>query len=327
MMKIKLSGWVIYVPVIVVVAAIFVIIVRAIIPDEEIVTGMVEVDEIDVASKIPGRVDSIFVQEGDRVVKGQRLARLQSREIDAKVEQARGAMDAARAKYDMALKGARSEEIKAVEKLYQQSVHQYELAEKTYNRILKVYQDSVVSTQERDQVEFQYLAAKEQMEAAEAKYQMVLKGAREEEIRGARGLFHQAENAYNEAISYQMEAELISPIDGEVSTRIVSAGEMVAAGYPLFTIINPDDVWIVVQLREDNMEQVKMGGFAQAVIPAMGGDNIPVVVTHIAAMADFATWKATNQKGDYDLKTFEIHVRPEKPIPDLRAGMTARVEF
>jgi len=315
------------IPVIIVVVSVTVLIIRAIIPDKEIVTGMVEVDEIDVASKIPGRIDSLFVEEGDMVSRGRILAKLQSKEMDAKVEQARGAMEAARAKLDMAVKGARPEEKEAVEKQYRQTVHQYELAEKTFNRIQEVYQDSVVSTQERDQVEFQYLAAKEQMEAASAKYQMVLKGAREEEIRGARGLFHQAENAYAEAKAYQEETELVSPIDGQISSKIAGAGEMAAAGYPLFTVINPDDVWIVVQLREDEMEHVKMGGTALAVFPALGEDEHEVKVTHIAAMADFATWKATNQKGEFDLKTFEIHLRPEKPIPGLRSGMTARVEF
>jgi len=326
-MKTKLSRWVIFIPVVIVLAAVTVLIIRAFIPDKEIVTGMVEVDEIDIASKIPGRIDSLFVREGDMVIKGQVLAKLQSKEIDAKVEQARGAMEAARAKLDMATNGARPEEKKAVEKQYMQTVHQYELAEKTFNRIQKVYQDSVISTQERDQVEFQYMAAKEQMEAASAKYQMVLKGAREEEIRGAQGLFHQAENAYAEAKAYQGEAELVSPIDGQISNKIASAGEITAAGYPLFTVINPDDVWIVVQLREDKIEHVKMGGSTRAVVPALGKDKHRFNVTHIAAMADFATWKATNQKGDFDLKTFEIHLRPEKPIPGLRSGMTARVEF
>jgi len=326
-MKTKLSRWIIFIPIIIVIAALTVLIIRTIIPHEEIITGMVEVDEIDVASKIPGRIDSLFVQEGDMVTKGQILAKLQSTEIDAKVEQARGVMEAARAKLDMATKGARPEEKEAVEKQYMQTVHQYELAEKTFNRIQKVYQDSVVSTQERDQVEFKYMAAREQMEAASAKYQMVLKGAREEEIRAARGLFHQAENAYIEAQAYQGEAVLISPIDGQISNKIASAGEMAAAGYPLFTVINPDDVWIVVQLREDKIEHVKMEGRAQIVIPALGRDRHEFKVTYIAAMADFATWKATNQKGDFDLKTFEIHLRPERPIPGLRSGMTARVEF
>ena len=75
-MKTKLSRWVIFILAVIVAAAVTVLIIRAFIPDKTIITGMVEVDEIDVASKIPGRIDSLFVQEGDMVIKGQVLAKL-----------------------------------------------------------------------------------------------------------------------------------------------------------------------------------------------------------------------------------------------------------
>lgn len=323
----KINKSAIYVPLIIIAAAVIFLIVKSILPDKYIITGMVEVDEIDVSSKIPGRVDSVFVQEGDKVTRGQILAKLGSTEIDAKVEQARGAMTAAKAKLEMARNGARPEEKEAVEKLYMQSKHQFELAEKTYNRVNEIYKDSVISDQEHDQIEFQYKAAKEQMDAAKAKYNMTLKGARNEEIEAAEGLYHQAENAYNEAISYQSEAILKSPIDGEICKKIANPGEMAAAGYPLFTVINPDDVWIVAQIREDHLSQVKMEAIARVDIPGIGAKGAAFKVTYIAPMAEFATWKATNQKGDFDLKTFEIHLRPVNDIPNLRAGMTARVSF
>jgi HlyD family secretion protein len=317
----------IFIPVVIVLAAVIVLIIRAVMPDKYIVTGMVEVDEIDVASKIPGRVDSVFVQEGDKVTRGQILAKLGSTEIDAKVEQARGAMDAARAKMEMAHNGARPEEKEAIEKLYMQAKHQYELAEKTYNRVDAVYKDSVISDQEHDQVEFQYKAAREQMEAAKAKYDMTLKGVRNEEIAAAEGLYHQAENAMNEALSYQAEACLKSPIDGEVCKKITNPGEMAAAGYPLFTVINPTDIWVVAQIREDKMSSVKMDAITKVDIPGIAAQNQDFKVTYIAPMAEFATWKATNQKGDFDLKTFEVHLRPLNRVPNLRAGMTARISF
>jgi HlyD family secretion protein len=317
----------IFIPVVIVLAAVIVLIIRAVMSDKYIVTGMVEVDEIDVASKIPGRVDSVFAQEGDKVTRGQILAKLGSTEIDAKVEQARGAMDAARAKMEMAHNGARPEEKEAIEKLYMQAKHQYELAEKTYNRVDAVYKDSIISDQEHDQVEFQYKAAREQMEAAKAKYDMTLKGVRNEEIAAAEGLFHQAENAMNEALSYQTEAWLKSPIDGEVCKKITNPGEMAAAGYPLFTVINPTDIWVVAQIREDKMSSIKMDAIAKVDIPGIAAKNQDFKVTYIAPMAEFATWKASNQKGDFDLKTFEVHLRPLNQVPNLRAGMTARISF
>ncbi|HEY9189115.1 MAG TPA: efflux RND transporter periplasmic adaptor subunit [Ignavibacteria bacterium] len=318
---------VLIIPLSVAIIAIAILLFRAFNPSKEYITGVVETTEIDVASKIPGRIDSVFVSEGDKVEKGQILATLESKEINAKVEQARGAMMAAQARMIMAKNGARPEEKEAVEKQYLAAKHQFELADKTFGRIQQVFKDSVISVQEKDQVEFQFKAAKEQLEAAYAKYKMVIKGARYEDIDAAEGIFHQAMNALNEALAYQAETKLISPIKGEVFKRVSDPGEIIGSGYPIFTLIDPNDVWVVIQLREDKMTKFKKDMIINGIIPALGNSEYKFKITYIAAMADFATWKATNQKGDFDLKTFELHLRPIKPIDGLRAGMTVRFEL
>ena len=305
--------------------ALVVFLITAFFPDHPAVTGMVESTQIDVASKIPGRVDSVFVREGESVVRGQVLATLESKEMDSKVGQASAAMEGARQKMEMAIHGARKEEKEAVQNQYQQAKAQFELAQKTWTRIERVYRDSLISTQERDQIEFQYKAAKEQMEAARAKYDMVMNGARSEEIAGAIALFHQAENAYKEALAYQKELRLISPIDGEVSKKIVDEGEIVAGGYPVFTITKPGDAWVVLQVKEDQMKSIAMGSTFKGTVRALEQSEQEFIVSYIAPMADFATWKPTNQKGDFDVKTFEVHLRSKSPIPNLRAGMTVNV--
>lgn len=318
---------VLIIPLSVAIIAIAILLFRAFHPSKEYITGVVETTEIDVASKIPGRIDSVFVSEGDKVEKGQILATLESKEINAKVEQARGAMMAAQARMIMAKNGARPEEKEAVEKQYLAAKHQFELADKTFGRIQQVFKDSVISVQEKDQVEFQFKAAKEQLEAAYAKYKMVIKGARYEDIDAAEGIFHQAMNALNEALAYQAETKLISPIKGEVFKRVSDPGEIIGSGYPILTLIDPNDVWVVIQLREDKMTKFKKDMIINGIIPALGNSEYKFKITYIAAMADFATWKATNQKGDFDLKTFELHLRPIKPIDGLRAGMTVRFEL
>ncbi len=321
------SKYILWIPAVVAVVAVTVLLIQAFTPEEEMYTGMVEATTIDVASKIPGRMDSVFVREGDAVRKGQALGRLQSKEIDAKVEQARGALQAAKAKLNMALNGARPEERQAVKNLYLQARHQFDLAEKTYRRVQSVYQDSVISEQERDQVEFKYKAAKEQLEAAKAKYEMVKKGARKEQVEAARGLVHQAENAVQEALSYQQETLIKSPIDGELSKRLLDAGEITAAGYPVFTVLDTADVWVTLQLREDQLAHIRKGQTVKGTIPALSNKQVSFRVSHFASMADFATWRATNQKGDFDLKTFEVRLRPEAVVKGLRPGMTVRIAF
>lgn len=294
-------------------------------PQVEYLTGVVETTEIDVVPKIPGRISDITVREGDRVTRGQLVATLESKEIDAKVEQARGALQAAQAKLRMAHNGARPEEREAVERLYQQARHQFDLADKTYRRVQKVFDEGLIAEQERDQARFKYDAAREQMEAARAQYQMVMKGARAEDVQAAEGLVHQAESATREATAYQQETSLMSPIAGEVVERVADPGEVVAAGYPVLTIIAPDDAWVVVQVREDELGSLRMGTRVSAIVPGLGGQAVPFRVTHVAPMADFATWRATNQKGDFDLRTFEVHLRPERLVDGLRPGMTVRI--
>jgi HlyD family secretion protein len=313
------------IPALIVVTALVVLLVKAASPDETIITGMAEATEIDVASKIPGRIDTVLVREGDAVTKGQLLAVLESKEVSAKVEQARGAMDAARARMSMAERGARPEEKEAVKKLYEQAKSQFELAQKTWTRIERVYNDSLISTQERDQAEFQFKAARDQMDAAKAKYDMIISGARSEEIEGARSLFHQAENAYNEAMAYEGETRIISRTNGEVSKRIVDAGEMAAGGYPIFTILDPSDVWVVLQVREDQLGRIRKGMALRAKIPALGNGAYEFHVSTLAAMGDYASWRPTRQKGEFDLKTFEVRLRPASPIAGLRPGMSVNV--
>lgn len=288
----------------------------------EILSGTVETRHIDVASKIPGRLDSLFVREGDSVSKGAVLARLESREMKAKLEQARGAMKAANAKFEMAKNGARPQELAAAEKSYLQAKAQFELSEKTYKRIANLHADSVVSSQEFDQVQTQYTAANELTDAAKAKYEMVKEGARSEDRTAAQSLLYQAENAYQEALAYAEELNLKSPINGEVEKIISDPGEIIGAGYPVVTIIDPTDLWVIVQVKEDRMSSFSKGALFTGTVPALNNDSITFTVTYISPMADFAIWRPTNQRGEFDVRTFEIHLRPVKKTSGLRAGMT-----
>ncbi len=313
------------VPLMVAALAIGILLVREVIPEDTTVTGVTETTTIDVASKIAGRVESLLVHEGDTVKKGQVVATLISREMDAKLEQARALMDTASARRLMAINGTRPKEKEAAYKLYLQAKSQYDLLGKTWERISRLYEQNVVSMQERDQVFAQYTAAQNNMDAAKARYDLALEGARPEDVSAADSAYRQAANAYKEALAYHDELKLTSPIDGEVMKRIVRSGEIAAAGYPVITLVDLSDVWIVLQLREDRLPAVSMGKSLKGRVPALGNKEYDFKVSYIAPMADFATWRPTNQKGDFDLKTFEIHLRPSGGIQGLRAGMSVNV--
>lgn len=326
-MKIKKGYIILSLPVLIVIIALaFIAFSKA--NDEYLeISGIIETTEIDVASKIPGRIDSIYFDKGDMVKKGDIIAKLESKEMVAKVEQTKGLMEAAKSKLEMVRNGARVEEKTQVEKLYNQAKEQYEYAEKTYNRFKELHKEGVISSQEYDGMLFKYNSAKDQMDAAKAKYDMVMKGARYEEIDAVEALYHQAENGYNEAMAYFKELEIKAPVDGEISNRISDPGEVIASGYPLFTIIRPEESYVLLQVREDMLNTFKKGASFDGVIPALNNKQTEFEVTYIASMADFATWRPTNQKGDFDLKTFEIHLKSKENIKDLRPGMTVKLNI
>jgi HlyD family secretion protein len=294
-------------------------------PAPVIMTAMAETAEIDVAAKIPGRIAQVRFGEGAFVKKGDTLAILESRELDAKVGQAQAALRAAKARLTMANTGLRPQEKEGAEKLYLQAKAQADLMEKTWTRVKKLSDDSIVSRQERDQVEAQFVATREAMSAAEAKLSLAREGSRIEDREAAAALVAQAQAACAEVEAWSSERTVTAPVNGEVAKQIMREGEIVGAGAPILTIIDIKDVWIVLTVKETELSPFRMGSPFNARIPALGDTLCPFRVSYLAPMGDFATWRPTSQKGGFDQKTFEVHLRPAQPIDGLRAGMSVNI--
>ncbi|MBZ0270030.1 efflux RND transporter periplasmic adaptor subunit [bacterium] len=296
-------------------------------PEPEVIQGEVEATQIDVSAKIPGRVDSILVREGDRVGPGQLLVVLESPEIRAKLKQAAAAARAASAQSEKADRGAREEEVRQARSVWQRATHGAELAEKTFGRIENLHRDGVVPEQRRDEAEAQWKAAHDAAEAARAVYDQALAGARSEDRKAASALAEQAGGAVAEVEAFLEETRLHAPIGGEIVELVVDPGELVSAGFPIVTIVDLRDSWITFHLREDRLSGLRIGDTLRAGFPALGGKQIDLRVSYISAMGDFATWRATNALGGFDLKTFEVRARPVQPIDRLRPGMSAIVAW
>lgn len=299
----------------------------AIQPGPDLVQGEVEATEIQVASKIPARIGAIHVREGDRILKGDPLVSLASPEIQARLEQAEAAHDAASAQEDKAETGAREEEIRQAHSMWQRAASAAELAETTAGRVERLYRDGVVAEQRRDEAEAARKAAANAAAAARAVYDMAVNGARIEDRRSAQALTAQAGGAVAEVRAFMDETNLASPIDGEVSVVVAEEGELAAAGFPIVTLLDLDDVWVTFNLREDRLGTLGMGTRFTARIPGLDDREIELEVTYVAAQGDYATWRATSASGGFDLRTFEVRARPVEAIDGLRPGMSAIVDW
>ena len=293
--------------------------------DPEIMQGQVEVSEYRVSSKVPGRILEIRVKEGDYVKVGDTLAILDAPEVRAKMEQARSAENAASAIELKAQNGARKEQIQGAFQVLQQAKAGLEIAEKSYNRIQRLFDEGVMSAQKRDEVYAQYKAIEAQCKAAQAQYDMAVAGARMEDKLAAQAQVGRARGAVNEVKSYLGETVQTAQMEGEVSSIYPKVGELVGTGSPIMTISMMNDLWGTFNVREDQLNGMNVGTEFNAFIPAFNKD-VKMKVYYMKDQGSYAVWKATKANGQYDLKTFEVKARPIEKIEGLRPGMSLIVK-
>jgi HlyD family secretion protein len=295
--------------------------------DQAIMLGMFEAPTVNVSSLLPGKVKEVLVDEGEKVEQGQLVFTMDTKIMDAKLGQAEGLVKTAESVMKRAKKGAREEQKRALKNQYDMAKSQFDFAEKTYKRFLLLYADSIISQQEMDEMTYKYNAAKDAMEAAKALYDMAENGATPEDIEAAEGTFQQAKQVYEEALAFYEQLDITAPVSGIVSSKIAEEGEVMAPGFPVITIMIPEKIYAVLNVREDKLSNFTKGKRFKGLVPGLGNKEIEVEVSYIAVMPDFATWAPTKDKGAFDLKTFEVRLKPVQSYPDLRPGMTIRIEL
>lgn len=296
-------------------------------PEPLLIQGEVDMQEVNVSSKIPGRITKIYVQRADKVTKGTLLASLDTPEIQAKVMQSDAALEAALAMKQKVYTGARTEQKNMAYATLKQAQAQKELAQKTYTRMVNLHNDGVVASQKLDEVKAQYLSASRALDSAKNAYQLYASGERSEDKYAASANVAKAKGALYEASSYLKENKIFAPVQGEITEISAEEGELTGAGYPIITIANPDDVWVTFNLREDMLTKIKTGTIINAKFPALGNKIIPLEVKYISVLGSYANWRATKAKGDFDMKTFEVRAYPLEKNNDLRAGMSAIADY
>lgn len=304
-----------------VVAVVAVIGAMSIKQEPETIQGQVEVSEYRVSSKVPGRILEIRVKEGDYVNVGDTLAILDAPEVRAKMTQAQSAVNAAAAMDEMANNGARQEQVRGAFAVLQQAKAGLEIAQKSYNRVQRLYDEGVMTAQKRDEAFANYKALEAQVKAAQSQYDMARNGARSEEKKAAAAQVNRAKGAVAEVNSYIHETMQIAQMAGEVSDVYPKVGELVGTGSPIMSVSLMNDIWGTFNVREDQLDGMKVGSIVTAFVPAFKKE-IRMKVYYIKDQGSYAVWKATKSNGQYDLKTFEVKARPMDKLEGLRPGMS-----
>lgn len=226
---------------------------------ETIVAGKTKKDVVTFSPKVTGRILEIYVEEGQTVKMGDTLAKLDVPEVSAKIAQAKGATAAAKAQEQMARNGATQNQMKQLRAKQKGLQEQYQYAQKAYNRAQNMYRDSLLSTQNYDEVFAKYQGAKAQLDAVNAELNDVNMGTRYEKIEMVEGQANQAMGALQEANVAYSERYVIATNDMEIETITLNKGELATAGYALFSGYIPDSTYFRFTIPESKIANYQKG--------------------------------------------------------------------
>lgn len=296
-------------------------------PGKDRVIGMVDANFTDIAASLPGRLDSLMVKEGDTIEQGQLLAVLKATEVNILQKQALAAITAAQSQVDLLKSGPRKETLQSATYLYEIAEQQYDLAQNTYQRMLNLYNDSIISGQEKDLMHFKYQAAKRELEMARMNQQRLESGSRPEMIQAAMAVLDQAEQAYELSNAVAHNTRIYAPASGIISTLVIHEGELVSIGYPIMTIQKNNSYYIQFDVRQDQMKHLQKGTKVQLTIPGCEPEKVEAEVSEIAAALSYANWVPQEASGQFELRTFTVKCRPTVTVQGLRPGMTAALNL
>ena len=290
------------------------------------VSGNVEVTETDAGFKFPGRIEELLTDEGQKVKEGDRIAVLDSVEIQNQVAQSNAVLHEALSRLSELKAGARPQELEQAKALVQTAEAELIKAKKDYERYVVLFEKGAVSAEQRDAMKKARDVAVSQHQKALEELSLVREGPRKEEIAGAESRVKQAEAGVKIAETKMKDTTLFSPISGPVLKKNVEVGEVVSAGLPVFTIGDLENPWIKVYIREDKLGLVKLGQKAEIRVDSYPHKVYEGKVTFISSEAEFTPKNVQTQEERVKL-VFGVKVSVKNINDELKPGMPADVKL
>jgi HlyD family secretion protein len=310
-------------------------------------TGIVTTHDVNVSPLIQGRVIRLLVREGDAVKAGQLVAVMDPQELKADLsyylhsEQgaaARVEQDEAALKYQEAMTRDQIQQaeaaLEAVQAQEKEALADLELARMNHERAENLYRKQVYAQQALDQARTAYDAARARLETIRKqvdaqKAAVALARSNENQITvrlkellaGRRQL--EAAGAQKSKADVRLGyTEVRAPVSGLVAVLAARQGEVVSASQPILTLIDPDDLWVRVDVEESYVDQIRLGDSLRVTLPS--GSVRTGTVFYRAVVADYATQRDVS-RSKRDIKTFEIRLRLDNSDRRLCPGLTAYV--
>ena len=296
----------------------------------QIIQGEIECPQIKISGKLLGRVEKIYIQEGCQVMEGDTLVLINSPETDALMQSVSAMKDAAQYQNRKVDNGPRSQVISSLEEVWNAAKAEAALAASTNERIERLYKDSVVSLQRKEEANAMARAAQAAEQAARYQYEMALEGAQTEDKESAKALVSAAQGNVEEVGALLKDTTLTAPADGTISEIYPTQGELLMPGSAIMDLLLLEECYAVFNIREDLLQNFLPGKQFTGKVPALGNVSMIFEVYYTSPLGSYATWQSSKENNSYNLVTFKIKARPAENSTNamlLRPGMSVIVEY
>jgi HlyD family secretion protein len=292
--------------------------------DENVIeeSGTIEATTILLSAQTAGEVKNIFFDEGDLINSGDTLLIIDHEILLIRKRQALSQRDGAKAKLDLAITGAREEDIGLTQEQQFQAKSNFELAEKDFERMKKLYHEQVITKKQYDDAETRYKISRSQLKAANENLKKIKNISRPEEITQLRANYENS-LANLEMIDKQInDSHIIAPIEGFIVESFLELGETVNMGSSVYKISNLSTVELTVYVNETDLGKVKLGQSAEVSIDTYADRTYEGKVIYISPEAEF-TPKNIQTKDERTKLVFKVKIELPNPDFEMKSGMPA----
>jgi HlyD family secretion protein len=289
-------------------------------------SGNVEVTEVNAGFKYPGRIAELPVKEGQRIKKGDRMAVLESADIEPQVTQSRAFLSEARTKLEELRAGARPQEIEQAKANVGFAEAEFNKARKDFERAEYLFKNGAISAQNMDAARKSYDSAASQHQKALEALSLIKEGPRKEQITAAEQRVIQAEAGLKSIEERLKDTVIDAPVSGVILRKNVEAGDTIATGVPVCTIGDLENPWVKVYVKEDKLGLLKLGQKADIRVDSYPGKLYEGMVTYISSEAEFTPKNVQTQEERVKL-VFGVKVSVKNLNNELKPGMPADVKI
>ncbi|EEF60541.1 secretion protein HlyD family protein [Pedosphaera parvula Ellin514] len=276
------------------------------------VSGTIDVDEVRVASRYGGRVEKIFVQEGDALKPGQEIMELDAAELQARGKEVAAILAEMEA-------GPRKEEIETAKNEWAAQKADLEFAEADAKRAEILFKQNTISPNERDRAVTRADGLRKSVSAAKSRYDLLLAGTRPERIDQARAQLAQID-------AQLREMKIVSPTNSVMEVLSVKVGDVLAANREVATLILPQHLWVRVFVPETWLGHIHLGEAVKVRVDSFPGKDFEGTVEQINRAAEF-TPRNVQTAEERIKQVFGVKIRLKNEEDKLRAGMSADATF